>query len=125
MTETKGTYTARPVVYVSGPYTTGDTAVNVARAIEAAEMLWKAGYAPIVPHLSFLWQMRYPHTWDEWITLDLAILDKCDCIYRVPGESKGADIEMAFAKENGIKELFPDSGIWIMDIEVIEEVKDE
>jgi len=121
MTETKGTYNiTQPVVYVSGPYTTGDTATNVARAIEAAEELWQAGYAPFVPHLSFLWQMLYSHTWDEWIALDKAILARCDYIYRVPGKSPGADVEMAFAKENGIKELFPDSGIRIMDIEVIE-----
>ena len=105
MTETKGTYNARSVVYVSGPYTTGDTAENVARAIETAEILWKAGYAPIVPHLSFMWQMKFAHTWEEWIEMDKEILSKCDYIYRMPGDSKGADIELAFAKEHGILEI--------------------
>jgi len=127
MTETKGTYTwktrvtrlmcpkcgniwdvpnpTRPTVYVSGPYTTGDQATNVAKAIDAAEMLWNKGYAPVVPHLSILWQMQHPHSWSEWIEMDLAILAGCDYIYRIPGESKGADQEIAFAREHGIKEV--------------------
>jgi len=101
----KQTTMIRPTVYVSGPYTTGDQAANVAKAIDAAEILWNKGYAPVVPHLSILWQMQHPHSWGEWIALDLAILAKCKYIYRVPGESKGADQEIAFAREHGIKEV--------------------
>jgi len=32
----------------------------------------------------------------------IAILSKCDAIYRIPGESKGADLEVEYAKEHGI-----------------------
>lgn len=31
----------------------------------------------------------------------LGLLDKCDAVLRIPGESRGADIEMAKAKEMG------------------------
>ncbi|MCK9592757.1 MAG: DUF4406 domain-containing protein [Methanoregula sp.] len=109
LTESKISYTTK-TVYVSGPYTQGDQMENVGKAIDAAEKLSRAGYAPVIPHLSALWQMKYPHDWGFWIDIDLAILAMCDFIYRIPGESEGADIEMEFAKKNGIYELVEDHG---------------
>lgn len=37
-------------VYVAGPYTNGDVAVNVRTAYEAADRLADLGFAPFVPH---------------------------------------------------------------------------
>jgi hypothetical protein len=95
----------KKTVYVSGPYTQGSQDLNVAKAIETGEMLWGLGYVPIIPHLSILWQIKYAHTWEEWIDMDLTILQQCDYIYRIPGKSPGADMEMAHAKANGVEEL--------------------
>jgi len=42
-------------IYVAGPYTQGDTALNVARAIEMAESIWMLDCIPFVSTLnSFL-----------------------------------------------------------------------
>lgn len=59
-------------VYVAGPYTKGDQAINVANAIAAANKLVDAGFAPFCPLL------------------------------RLPGESTGADDEVIHAQRLGI-----------------------
>ena len=38
--------------------------------------------------------------------LDLVWLECCDCLLRLPGESKGADIEVKHALENNIKVFY-------------------
>ena len=37
-------------VYIAGPYTKGDVALNVRKAYEAANQLADLGFAPFVPH---------------------------------------------------------------------------
>lgn len=76
-------------VYIAGPYTKGDVVLNIQKAIYAAEELIKAGYVPYVPHLSHLWHYEYDPQW----------LKKCDCLVRLPGKSRGADNEVALAKD--------------------------
>lgn len=89
-------------VYVSGPYTKGDVGANVKAAIDATDALMTAGYAPFCPHLTHFWHIVHPHPWKEWMDYDLEWIGTCDCFLRLPGESKGADIEAAKAKELGI-----------------------
>ena len=40
--------------------------------------------------------------YEQWMKLDLAWLDKCDALLRLPGESPGSDREVDAAKERGI-----------------------
>ena len=80
-------------VYIAGPYTQGDPVENVRRAIRAAERVIASGHHPYVPHLNHLWHLISPHSWEYWMTLDLAFLPACDCMIRLPGESVGADRE--------------------------------
>lgn len=85
-------------VYVAGPYTKGDVAVNVRKAIEAADLLLAFGYAPFLPHLTHFWHLVCPRPYEHWIKLDAAWVEVCDALYRLPGESEGADDEVEQAR---------------------------
>lgn len=89
-------------VYVCGPYTLGDVADNVRVAIETAHILMNAGCAPYVPHLTHFWHIHRPRQYEEWIALDLEWLRLCDVVVRIPGQSRGADLECAEAARLGI-----------------------
>ena len=89
-------------VYVAGPYTTGDVAVNVRQAIEAADFLLKAGHIPFLPHLTHFWHLVCPGPYEQWIALDLAWLPFCEALVRLDGESSGADNEVKEAGRLGI-----------------------
>ena len=88
-------------VYVSGPYTGGDTAINVVNAIDAGFELREMGHVPIVPHLSHFMHMRRKKPYRFWMEFDLDLLARCDAIIRLPGESPGADEEVAAAEAAG------------------------
>jgi hypothetical protein len=98
-------------VYVAGPYTKGEPAENVRAAIVAAEALLAAGHTPLVPHLNLLWHMVFPHSWEEWLRLDLEWITTCDAVLRLPGESKGADMEVAHAGTLGIPVYYDASAL--------------
>jgi len=89
-------------VYISSPYSQGSTTYNVRLAIDAADILLLAGFAPFVPHLSWGWDIIYPHPWEMWLDWCVAWVPACDCLLRIPGISRGADIEVALARELGI-----------------------
>lgn len=101
----------RPWLYISGPYTKGDVAVNVKTAIEVADTLLRIGEVNlhilhpvviVVPHLSHFWHMLHPKEYNYWISYDLEYIKKCDALYRIEGESSGADGEVAFAVKRDI-----------------------
>jgi len=89
-------------VYVASPYTKGDIAVNVRTNIEAANRLADAGYVPFAPLLSHFWHMLFPRPYEFWCRQDLAWLERCDALVRLPGESSGADAEVEYAQKLGI-----------------------
>lgn len=85
-------------MYVAGPYSKGDVAVNVREAVRVGNELWNAGFAPFVPHLTHFWHMLFPHPYEEWLDLDNQFIPVCDALFRMPGESSGADKEVALAR---------------------------
>lgn len=89
-------------IYVAGPYSIGDTELNVEKAIAAGEELMQHGFVPFVPHLNHWWHELYPHDWGEWLKLDKEWLLLCDGVVRLFGESRGADRECEWARENDI-----------------------
>ncbi len=89
-------------VYVAGPISRGDQAANVRQAIDAADALLVVGYVPFVPHLAHLWHLLYPHGYEEWMRWDAAWLAQCQALVRLPGESPGADREVAWARSHSI-----------------------
>lgn len=92
----------KKLVYVAGPYSKGDQTENVRKAVYAAERLIAEGFAVVVPHLSHLWQLISPHTYEFWMDLDAHILLRCDAVLRIHGESAGADREVELAKRKWI-----------------------
>jgi hypothetical protein len=92
----------RPMVYVAAPYRS-DPAPNVNQAMKMADWMWNSGLiTPMVPHLSILWDIAAPRTSDEWLAYDLALLARCDALFRLSGASIGADQEVEFATDSGI-----------------------
>lgn len=102
------------IVYVAGPYTKGDVAVNVARAMEIGNDVIDAGYYPIVPHLSHFLHMQKPQPYAVWIKMDLALIEKCDCMIRLLGESEGADGEVALAERLGLQIVYQTENGWML-----------
>jgi hypothetical protein len=88
--------------YVAGPYTQGDTALNVRAALRAADELFALGVAPYVPHLTHFWHLVSPHAYEAWLALDLEWLEACDFLVRLPGFSPGADREVRRAVGLGL-----------------------
>jgi hypothetical protein len=53
---------------------------------------------PFLPQLSVLAEMIAPLPYDDWLAYDLEVIDHCAALVRLPGESPGADGEVAYAK---------------------------
>jgi len=92
----------RKKVYVAGPYTKGDPAVNTRNAVLVGNAFLREGLVPFVPHLNYLWQMVSPREYEEWMTYCFEWLGVCDALYRMAGDSPGADREVAEAERLGI-----------------------
>jgi hypothetical protein len=108
----------RKRVYIAGPITKGDLCHNVDQATAAFVALAKAGFAPLCPHWSvyskpafrFHGNVFCKATADgndkmshaDWIGADLPWVAVADAVLRLPGESTGADMETAHAREHGI-----------------------
>lgn len=103
---------ARPTphcVYVAGPYGNAgkilDDAVretNCNTAINFGRMIAKRGHFIHVPHAA---THPFDGEWDyeQFMALDFSIIRKwATALYRVPGESAGADREVALARELGL-----------------------
>lgn len=89
-------------VYIAGPYTKGDVVVNVKNAVMMGNNLRALGFTPFIPHLTMFWQLIQPHDIEYWYAYDMEWLEKCDAVFRLSGESKGAEAETERAFELGI-----------------------
>ena len=89
-------------IYIAGPYTQGDVAVNVRNAYHAASRLADLGFAPFVPHATHFWHMLFPRPYEFWLDLDNQFLPCCEGVLRLPGSSSGADKEVQQARALGI-----------------------
>ena len=92
----------RQFIYVAGPYTKGDVAQNVKTAIHEGDYIARLGHVPFIPHFSHFWHMIIPHDYEFWMELDFAWIAKCDALYRIKGESSGADREVELARSLGL-----------------------
>lgn len=91
-------------VYVAGPInSSGIWSTNMKRALDAAHNLMANGHTPFIPHLYILWQLRFDALDEEDILAqDKEWLLQCHAMVRLPGVSKGADMEERWAAEAGI-----------------------
>ncbi len=90
------------LVYIACPYTMGDVAVNVHNAIKAAERVVELGAIPYMPLWTHFWHLMNPHPWEYWIEFDEYYVSISDIVWRIEGESVGADKECKQAQEQGI-----------------------
>lgn len=93
----------RPVLYVAGPYTRPDPVINTHGACRVGTIIAEqTNWIPLVPHITLLWHAVTPRPIDFWYDLDLNHMEICDAVVRLPGDSSGADAEMAHADEVGL-----------------------
>lgn len=90
-----------PLVYVAGPMTS-DPYGCVRQATGAYRILRAAGCTPFLPQLSVLHEMVDPMPYEEWLAYDFEIIAHCDALIRLPGDSPGADAEVAHAELLGL-----------------------
>lgn len=95
------TEASRTRVYVAGPYTS-DPETNTEYALWVGNLLLDLGFAPMVPHLTHFMHERRPQDYRVWMELDLAWMSQADLVYRIAGQSSGADEEVALARQLGI-----------------------
>lgn len=92
----------RPLVYLAGPYSF-DPIVTTHEAVHNADAAQDTGLVTVyVPHLSMLSNLVKPKPVNHWYAWDLAMLARCDALWRIPGDSFGADNEVSFAIERHI-----------------------
>ncbi len=101
-------------VYIAGPISKGDIVVNVQQASAAFFGLLKGNVAPWCPHWSVYaggmpaYSCPYPEATPsgtchaDWMGVDLPWVAVAEAVLRIPGESTGADAEVAEAKRLGI-----------------------
>jgi hypothetical protein len=92
----------KPFIYIAGPITLGNPMHHTRKAVEFADILTNGGAVCHVPHLSILWDTITPKHWDFWMDMDMEIILRCDALFRMSGESRGADLEVKHAQENRI-----------------------
>lgn len=93
----------KPLLYIAGPYSSGDQIVNSRNAIDWGQEFWETGLVtPIIPHLNIAWHLAFLHPLEYWYTYDLALLAHCHALFRIKGVSLGADAEVAEAQKLGL-----------------------
>lgn len=93
-------------VYIASPYTIGDQIDNVRTQMTTFDEILELGFTPFAPLLVAFQHLLSPKSWEIWMQYDLQWLEMCDVLLRLPGESAGADIEVAHALEKGIKIVY-------------------
>lgn len=101
-------------IYIAGPISNGGKSKDprsVYKAVIESEKYYLAavrnGWTPLLPHFSYYAWIHDEEDegihWDRWMELDLDWIDSCYCLVRIPGESKGADAEVRYAKKKNIR----------------------
>jgi hypothetical protein len=100
----------KPLVYMACPYTIGDRLENTQKAMQIWHEHMKDGREPF-DLLNPLWshfQDQYSMEIDRgidynvWLDYDFRLIRRCNAVIRLPGESRGADREVAFALGLGL-----------------------
>lgn len=84
-------------VYVAGPISS-DVFAGVHRGFEAGKQMFVDGMAPFIPHADAFWFLGEGN-WNAYLEYDLEYVSICDAVFRLKGDSKGADLECAVADQ--------------------------
>ena len=82
------------LVYIACPYTKGDVAVNVKNCFDAAGEVIKLGHIPYPPLWTHFWHLIDPQPYEYWLKFDEYYVSISSVVWRLPGESSGADREI-------------------------------
>jgi hypothetical protein len=97
----------RKRIYISGPLTSsGNVRENLERAMGVARELIELGFAPFCPHLSYHIDPGEELAHEVWMEVELPWVAVADAVLRLPGESVGAEIEVANAERAGVPVFF-------------------
>lgn len=88
-------------MYVAGPIT-GDPWGCVRRAVAVYGALAAEGVTGYLPQLSVLHEMIAPQPYERWMVDGLAMVERCDGLMRLSGDSPGADREVLQAETLGL-----------------------
>ncbi|MFF4340032.1 DUF4406 domain-containing protein [Kitasatospora sp. NPDC001540] len=118
MTETAAAHPAPDsplLVLIAGPYRSGTggdpvaMAANLARLEAAAWPVFAAGHLPVIGEWIALPVLRSagagptdPLAEQVLYPTAARLLDRCDAVLRLPGESTGADLDVATARRRGL-----------------------
>lgn len=92
----------KPLVYTAGPISS-DPLGNLRRALRVYSRLVRDDVVvPFCPHLGALLDVQRTVPYEEWLRYDMAVIEHSQALLRLPGDSPGADREVAFAEELGI-----------------------
>jgi hypothetical protein len=90
-------------VYIAGPISLGDVDENIRQGLEWGRTMLRDGLAPYIPHLdTFLFGGTNADEWHGLLEWDLEWVSVSEAVFRLPGESKGADLEVRMARELSI-----------------------
>lgn len=89
-------------VYIASPYSIGNKYENMMVQVNMANILLDVGFNPFVPLLTHVLNEEKERGYEDWMSYDSFWLNKCHCLLRLPGTSKGADREVDEAKSDGI-----------------------
>jgi hypothetical protein len=89
-------------VYIASKYSLGNKIWNIINSFKIYNDLLKLDFIPYAPLHSHFIDKYYPQDYDTWLEIDFNWILACDVLYRVSGESKGADKEVDFAILNKI-----------------------
>lgn len=91
----------KPLVYVAGPITS-DPFGCVRQSMDAFTTLRALGCVPFCPQWSVIGEMVQHFSYEEWMAYDFDMIERCDALVRLTGDSPGADREVDHADELGI-----------------------
>ena len=108
------------LILIAGPYRSGTNdepdklAANLAKLEQAAWPLFEAGHLPMIGEWVALPVLRGaggtsvadPIASEIMYPTAERLLERCDAVLRLPGESKGADQDVAIARQRGIPVFF-------------------
>ncbi len=82
---------------------------NIESAIEIGEQLHDRGWDYYIPHLTaiqhyLICKLRpaYEPPYERWLAYDYNIIGRCDAVFRMGGDSLGADMEVEYAESIGV-----------------------
>lgn len=95
---------SKPLCYLAGPISKPDPLINVRSAIMLYQRLINDDVVtPFCPHLSILVPLvaggAETSDHEYWLKHDFEVIDHCAAVYRMDGESVGADQEVEYAAE--------------------------